>query len=91
MCKHFTRFYMVSYLLPPKGEVKLKIDVNFILQTLSCKLEFTKHVNCILQGVISFLHVPVNFQLFQCNVQNKEQERAYSGSESRMLGDYIEK
>ena len=47
------------------GEVKLKIDVNFILQTLSCKLQFTKHVNCILQDVISFLHVPVNFQLFQ--------------------------
>ena len=59
---------MVSYLLPPKGEVKLKIDVNFILQTLSCKLEFTKHVNCILQGAISFLHVPVNFQLFQFTV-----------------------
>ena len=46
------------------GEVKLKIDVNFILQTLSCKLQFTKHVNCILQDVISFLHVPVNFQPF---------------------------
>ena len=50
------------------GEVKLKIDVNSILQTLSCKLEFAKHVNCILQGAISFLHVPVNFQLFQCTV-----------------------
>ena len=30
---------------------------KFILQTLSCRLEFTKHVNCILQGVISFIHV----------------------------------
>ena len=90
MCKTFYTF-LHGLLLPPKGEVKLKIDVNSILQTLSCKLEFTKHVNCILQGVISFLHVPVNFQRFQCNVQNKEQERAYSGSESRMLGDYIEK
>ena len=47
------------------GEGKLKIDVNFILKTLYCKLEFTKHVNCILQDVISFLHVPVNFELFQ--------------------------
>ena len=50
-------FYIVSYPLLPKdagckcflplnlhGEVKLKIDVNFILQTLSCKLEFTKQV-----------------------------------------------
>ena len=46
------------------GEVKLKINVNFILRTLSCKLEFTKQVNCILKGVISFLYVPVNFQLF---------------------------
>ena len=59
---------MVSYPLLPKdagckcfflmvnlhGEVKLEIDENFILQTLSCKLEFTKHVNYILQGVISF-------------------------------------
>ena len=77
-CKHFTHFYMVSYPLLPKdtgckyffavnlhGEGKLKIDVNFVLQILSYKLEFTKHANCILQGVISFLRVPLNFQLFQ--------------------------
>ena len=67
---------MVSYPLLPKdagcnfffmvnlhGEVKLEIEENFILQTLSCKLEFTKHVNCILQDVI--FTCAVNFQLFQ--------------------------
>ena len=67
---------MVSYQLLPKdagckcffmvnlhGEVKLEIEENFILQTLSCKLEFTKHVNCILQDVI--FTCAVNFQLFQ--------------------------
>ena len=45
------------------GEVKLEIEENFILQTLSCKLEFTKHVNCILQDLI--FTCAVNFQLFQ--------------------------
>ena len=52
-------FFMVNL----HGEVKLEIEENFILQTLSCKLEFTKHVNCILQDVI--FTCAVNFQLFQ--------------------------
>ena len=43
------------------GEVKLEIEENFILQTLSCKLEFTKHVNCILQDVIFTCAVNFNF------------------------------
>ena len=47
------------------GKTEIFIFI-FILQTPSCKLEFIKHVTCILQGVVSFLHVPVYFQLFQC-------------------------
>ena len=81
MCKTFYTFLhgllsiiaertlaLIVFTVILNGEVKLKIDVNSFLQTLSCKLEFAKHANCILQGAISFLHVPVNFQLFQCTV-----------------------
>ena len=57
------RWLYVFFMVNLHGEVKLEIEENFILQTLSCKLEFTKHVNCILQDVI--FTCAVNFQLFQ--------------------------
>ena len=41
-------------------------------KSTSCKLEFTKHVNCDLHIVIINLRVPVNFQLFQyCALKRK--------------------
>ena len=41
-------------------------------KSTSCKLEFTKHVNCDLHIVNINLRVPVNFQLFQyCALRRK--------------------